>query len=76
MDGCWKEGKRIQTLPIISVSAAIFHLHLWVKEKTTEAKNVFFEGLCQKARNSKRLTFVYILLGIQTIKMRKALKDH
>lgn len=76
MDGCWKEGKRIQTLPIISVSAAIFHLHLWLKRKQMKPKMSFVKGFVKRLGISKRLTFVYILLGIQIIKMRKALKDH
>lgn len=46
MGGCLKEGKRIQILPIISVSAGVFNLHLWVKEKIDEVKNVFCERLC------------------------------
>ena len=39
-------------------------------------KMSFVKGFVKRLGISKRLTFVYILLGIQIIKMRKALKDH
>lgn len=68
-----KESKPCPSSPCLLKSfICIFGL----KRKQMKPKMSFVKSFVKRLGISKRLTFVYILLGIQTIKMRQVLKDH